>query len=722
MSSRTPGGGDLTDTELPVTEELVKALFEKKKLKTCCPSCNHKPNAGKQAIRQDGHVTSGGRKYPRFKCTKCGKTFGHQAMFQILTGTYSVPSKNMTSFPKSILKSAPSISATDTASSSIVQDSDDEMNTEEDTGEVIQNSNVSQINSRTTTTPTDETALTLQLLMKQELQNQTNKIFAFLKSQDQRLHEVETRLDSIVSDVKALGNTNGESQGHSSKKLDSIVHDLNLRLAKLEKSKETQMHHVNPRPHGKGPLTTLPNNQPKASYSEIIRQSPSHLQDGIKSLIQGTRRFTNQSKPTTPRNETESSSKKRLFYVSGWVRAPIREIKERLKKAYFSLRLITNIRWVGLTTLEFMVDETYSSKFSFQIKKLNGYLTLVEDYNLEQSPNMEDTPEAKSQALERFVKGICLQMLSTTKLEVVNFYLKELYDKDEVYAKKAVSIITSLRDANNSEKAEFLMKIISAKSLVPDEKKQATRMTTSAAGDQEPTSHRKTDNNPQIIIDTNRDTVRVVQDILEASQCPASSKLAMDETLSKIHSLVLSANREETAFEELLYEAIEIEDFKDQCLKVLDIQDGMMVDTTVDFAKQENSLKNTVSEFQRKIDEHVILLKILDEALQRHDGHPWSPEISIQKIPSAFRQPSEETVKKICEYLASNLDLLVEEHTKANLFLRKIVNELDTLINLGNATFTNLCQEIDVLDNLPNTQDEQLLEDEVEPDMDVSNE
>jgi hypothetical protein len=562
----------------------------------------------------------------------------------------------------------------------------------------------------------------LHLLLKKEFDNQSQKIFAFLKSQDRRIHEVEDSLDTISSNVNALGKKMEENLTKSTQRMDSIIHDISVRLGKIEDKALTSTDNSS-RNKGKQGLqldTGSKISGPK-TYSDIIRDSPVHLQEGIQGLIQGTRRFINQNRPTSPRNEIESNLEKRLFYVSGWVRAPIKEIKDRLKKAYFSLRSIKNIRWVGLTTLEFLVDAEYSSKFSFQVKKLNGYLTLVEDYDLERSPNMSDTPEAKSVALERFIKGICLQMVSTSKIEVVNFFLRQLYAKPETYHKKALGIIPTLRQESNNVKVDLLLKLIPVKGLVSEPENQSTVNRSYPESSSKDTAAKQAQEN----IDVNRPTVEVTRDLIKASRYPEDSKNTLCATLDKIQEAITSSERSRLAFEGFLCEVIEMEEFKDRCLTVLDPQDELMADTSTDFMEQEGSIKKEVKIFHRKVMDHLLLMETLRSSLERHEGKTWSVQKILLSMPSELISVSESYLNGICEKIAANISKFLEDKDQANLFIRQIFNEVEQLFELGESVLNDLSEEIDILDsleNIDNIDNTPISMDEVDLSMEQSNE
>ena len=512
-----------------------------------------------------------------------------------------------------------------------------------------------------------------------------------------------------------------ENLTKSTQRMDSIIHDISVRLGKMEDKALTSTDNSS-RNKGKQKLQLDTGSKiygPK-TYSDIIRDSPVHLQEGIQGLIQGTRRFINQNRPTSPRNEIESNLEKRLFYVSGWVRAPIKEIKDRLKKAYFSLRSIKNIRWVGLTTLEFLVDAEYSSKFSFQVKKLNGYLTLVEDYDLERSPNMSDTPEAKSVALERFVKGICLQMVSTSKIEVVNFFLRQLYEKPETYREKALSIVPTLRQETNSVKVDLLLKLIPVRGLVPELENQSNVNRFYPEGTLKDAAAKQA----QVDIDVNRPTVEVARDLIQASRYPEDSKNNLCVTLEKIQDAITSSDRSSKAFEDFLCEAIDVEVFKDRCLTVLDPQDDLMADTSTDYMEQEEAIKNEVTSFHRKVMDHLLLMETLRTSLQRHEKS-WSIQKILLNMPSELISVSENYLNGICEKIAANISKFLEDKDQANLFIRRTFNEVEQLFDLGKSVLNDLSEEIDILDsleNIDNIDNTPITMDEVDLSMEQSNE
>jgi hypothetical protein len=146
-------------------------------------------------------------------------------------------------------------------------------------------------------------------------------------------------------------------------------------------------------------------------------------------MIKSSTRYKKQTEPTTASHKAEDATGKRLVYVTGWVRCPIREIKGRFKKAFFSLRKLLNFRWVSLTTLEVLMTEEYSQEFLFKMKKLEGYLTVTTEFNLLRSPNMVDTPENRQLSKQRFIRNLVTQMESTTKPDVAEFFFSLLKEQ-----------------------------------------------------------------------------------------------------------------------------------------------------------------------------------------------------------------------------------------------------------------------------------------------------
>jgi hypothetical protein len=196
-------------------------------------------------------------------------------------------------------------------------------------------------------------------------------------------------------------------------------------------------------PHEQDTPTPRSNNTegtPKTLFADIVKGHPTHLQEGIKDMIKSSSRYQRLETPTVAHHKSELSSNKRLIYVTGWARCQITEIKGRFRKAYFSLRRILNLRWVGLTTLEVLVSEDYSQEFMFKMKKLDGYLTTTTQYDLLKSPNAVDNTENRRIAKQRFVRSLLSQIESTTKEDVALFFF-DLIKEQGVFTLQAAEAL-----------------------------------------------------------------------------------------------------------------------------------------------------------------------------------------------------------------------------------------------------------------------------------------
>jgi hypothetical protein len=132
-------------------------------------------------------------------------------------------------------------------------------------------------------------------------------------------------------------------------------------------------------------------------------------------------------RPRAPRDSTAPREKMKAVYIQGFGSSmTITKIKDHLFNLRFLLSRIRNIRYVGITTVEFLVDESYAAKFTDRFKEYQTHFTIIDDYKLITNPWDDSQNQAeRNEKVRKTTQRIYKECRRTNDRYVEDFF-KEL--------------------------------------------------------------------------------------------------------------------------------------------------------------------------------------------------------------------------------------------------------------------------------------------------------
>lgn len=187
--------------------------------------------------------------------------------------------------------------------------------------------------------------------------------------------------------------------------------------------------------------------------------------------------------------ETKENQKLKAIYIQGFGSTmTIRKIKDHLFNMKFMISKVRHIRYVGQTTVEFLIEESYSNRFRERFLEMSTHFTVLDEYNLLQNPWQKDpspteikqkiiritqkivkaTHSSSDEKVAGFFNDIIDSMGSIAKQEALKYAKEELKDsksngdkthesiKDDSFNNEMESNLSASQDVDGTEKDELM--------------------------------------------------------------------------------------------------------------------------------------------------------------------------------------------------------------------------------------------------------------------------
>jgi hypothetical protein len=126
--------------------------------------------------------------------------------------------------------------------------------------------------------------------------------------------------------------------------------------------------------------------------------------------------------------ETITPSELKMVYIRGFGSTmTISKIKAHLYKLKFLLTKIRNIRYVGISTVEFMIEESYYIRFMKRFQGMDTHFTIIENYNLVKNP-WENIPDQEFNSKIRSATQRIYKSSMKSNDRTVQIFFSELID------------------------------------------------------------------------------------------------------------------------------------------------------------------------------------------------------------------------------------------------------------------------------------------------------
>ena len=172
--------------------------------------------------------------------------------------------------------------------------------------------------------------------------------------------------------------------------------------------------------------------QRKAFIQEKLLSCPEHKREGLRLFFESKSKFSDPivSRRGSPIDRTPSQAtsaaqaelKMRHVYVSGFKFEPLRSVKTTMQGLRISTSKIPNMRWIGTTILDCLVDDTYEKVFIAQLQEIDPSMIIKFDATGANLVNVEK----KKVAGERFHKAASLAIEKSSKPRVKEYFSKLL--------------------------------------------------------------------------------------------------------------------------------------------------------------------------------------------------------------------------------------------------------------------------------------------------------
>jgi hypothetical protein len=159
----------------------------------------------------------------------------------------------------------------------------------------------------------------------------------------------------------------------------------------------------------------------KPSFAQVVAAQLEHRQKATEAFLKANQkaRTVVRAKPAT--FNAESETKTRIHYVYGFGFIKVGQLRTHLWSMQFRMSSIINIRYIGRSTVEFIVKDDYSIAFETRIKKL-PILTLAQDFDPRVYRGANATGEDQKNASQRFAAGVVATIVKSKNAIVQSFF------------------------------------------------------------------------------------------------------------------------------------------------------------------------------------------------------------------------------------------------------------------------------------------------------------
>ena len=394
-------------------------LYGKHAHRLCCSKCSSSPTDEKPIIRKDGSIKG---IYRRFKCKICLKTFSESDILTKLMEIEKNSTQTSKDGPKKRNDGNLSFLENDLKRFKHHENSFIADQAFEDSDFALHDDTMQELDDNFTI-PKEPISSSLS-------ETKTTSI-------DTRLGMLEKNFSNMNQTIANLSNQmiRNEAKNDKFEILFEMVLKIQQRLEDTSYSGITKKKIEDFRPGDK-------RNQDSEIDTNMEHDQPHRgkRQEAIDDFVKHcTVRGVRNNEPIQFQKQAEADHNLRLIYVGGISFMQIRTLKDKLFQLRFLLSKIRNIRWIGRSILEFLIDEEYSTSFIDRLKEFNGYVRFLPSFDIFQSPRPNQRESEIDEAQERAIRGIVLQRDKSNDQSVHNFFdqiIKDLGPKAVEKAKK----------------------------------------------------------------------------------------------------------------------------------------------------------------------------------------------------------------------------------------------------------------------------------------------
>ena len=380
------------------------SLFGKHQAKICCSKCLSKPTAGNPIIRRDGAVKG---IYKRFKCKLCNKTFSEKDILLKLQEIEKIDARNQNtemdpdntkdqlerSFLQDHAAKKPKIEKKNEEASFLDELNPSDLDMDDDFDDIPNGA--------------DRNILSL-------TRSEENPILA-------RLENLERNVTNLTNTVSNLS-TQMVQDSARDEKLDKLFE----MMMGLQQKLEIQSYASIAKKPIEGPTSApscVEQMEERNPETGTINRQPDSRNAAIQDFIRTcTVSGINKTKPIQPKSKVEFDLKLRLVYIGGVAFMPVSTFKNKLFDLRYQLSKIKNIRWIGRSTIELLIDEEYSNQFISRLNEFGGFVRHLDNFNLFESPRFNQKESEIAEAKERAIRGITIQRDKSNDRAVFDFF------------------------------------------------------------------------------------------------------------------------------------------------------------------------------------------------------------------------------------------------------------------------------------------------------------